>query len=289
MKYRNTLLGFAAAAVLGIASTSQAAPLLNLSMSLLDTANVAIPPSALNTWTLPAGQSFRVLVTATVSSPETTTALHTDANTGNPIPAIKLGLQNLTFNIGSAGPSGNLLPSATPSNTWSLNGTATAANKLALPSAINFAATNLVDCGVNGASGSQGGVADGDLDPAGAGFNNSVLSYDDGSLAGVQGFQNGLLSANKPAANPGDQISIIRGGYTVPAGSPGGQLVIFIGAANYYADANNATDPNKLQALAFPGANITLPPISIIVPEPATAGVAGLGLLGLLGARRRRA
>jgi hypothetical protein len=285
MKYRNTLLGLAAAAVLGLASTSQAAPLLSLNMTLLDATNAPLPNSG-GVYTMVPGQSFRVLVSATVTNPEATTAAHTDVNSGDPIPAIKLGIQNLTFNIGSAGPTGNLVPAATPSTTWSLNGTATIANRLAVPAGINFSATNLVDCGVDGRSGSQGGVGDGDLDPAGAGFNNSVLSYDDGTLAGVQGLQNGLLAADKGASNPGDQVNIIRGGFTAQAS---GSLLIFIGAANYYADALNATDPNKLQAIAFPAANITLPTIQVVVPEPATLGIAGMGIFGLLGARRRRA
>jgi len=250
-------------------SSLNAAPVLNMGITLLDSANVALPKVG-SVYTLAAGQSFRVLVTATLAAPNQSDAGHSDDNTGDPLPALTLGLQNLAFDILSSGQnSGNgLTPFATTTGTpgkWGLGSTtALLANKLAQPATVNFDFVNLSDDGT-----------DGDLDPLGAGFNNTKIAYN--ASTDAQGLQNGI----------GTQINIIRGGYTV--GATGGILTTRVTSANAYSDPAAAS--NALQADSILGTAVNASVVIAVgaIPEPASVGLAGLGLLGLLGARRRQA
>jgi len=276
MKHRNTLLGLAAAALLGVVSTAKAAPVLTMSVQVLTTANATIPIGttvngithvAATAYTITPGTSFRVLVNGAISSPQSTDTDHKNGD-GDPLPQLQLGMQNLVLNLNSQGTNGSIVPTTllpvTSPPRWGQD-TANNAASRATPSSLGFSFTNLID-----------NDGDGDLDPAGAGYANNTLSYSDALQA--PSLQNGI----------GTAIGVVRGGYTASASIGGvSNLLTQVTSANYF-DELPAAD-NNLAGVAFPIANIIngTATITVVVPEPATIGLAGLGLLGLLGARRR--
>jgi len=143
MKHRNTLLGLAATALLGLVSSAQAAPVLSMQVQVLTTANATIPIGttvngithvAADAYSILSGTSFRVRVNGVISSPQSSDTGHTDADT-NPLPAIPLGIQNLVLNLNSTGSNGNLTPTTlTPITSPPRWGQSTTANYAALSS-----------------------------------------------------------------------------------------------------------------------------------------------------------
>src|SRR5262249_12112474 len=159
-------------AFLGLASSAQAAPTVTMGLQVLTTTGATIAVGATvggitnlgsNNYSMLPGTSFRLQATATVNNPNSTATSHQDGNTRDPLPSIPVGLQNLTFDLPSTGAAHGVDPTVTTSGTvgkWGLT-TSVLATRQAIPAAVNFGFTNVIDLG-----------GDGDLDPAGAGFNN---------------------------------------------------------------------------------------------------------------------
>jgi len=263
MKYRNTLFGIAAAAGLGLASAAQAATV-TFRLALVDTTTQLALPNIGGVYQVPTGTQFDVQIYATVNSPNVT-----DTNrTGTTMDNKPLGIQNLAFNLVSS-VAGHVAPKAdptdvTPPPSWDPNfitpgdlGTLSPASPM-----------NLIDKNANV-----------ELDVAGAGFSNTTLALSSaGQLGNVQIGANGeafLFSGSYIAGGGGDTILSTA----FPQGDS--SLNVFIDPTT-----GAATDLAAVDASA--GVTPGTASIHVVgVPEPTTIGLAGFGLLGLLGARRR--
>src|SRR5262245_15399050 len=88
------------ACMLLTSAAASAAPVVQMGITLLDTANNPLPHVGNVYNALIPGQSFRVQVTATLLNPNSSDANHVDDADGTtPLPVIQLGLQNITFDI----------------------------------------------------------------------------------------------------------------------------------------------------------------------------------------------
>jgi len=274
MKQRTKLLSLAAAAALGMAAASQAA-IITTSIKCNDPGTGLELPKVGGHYVLIPGQQFQVAVYANVTNPNLTDTFRSAANNGKP-----LGAQNITTNVVSPGSNGKLIPNADPGTPPNWNGYADAT-----PDGFGFSFTNLIDTD-----------GDGDLDAAGAGFTNNTLSLATGATAGAlqkvqYGVDGSISGVQAAAAGP---LLLFTGNYHAGAtGGTGIALATAVQVGNVFFDpVSTAGDSATVKAALTSVAADQIVNGSVlvdVVPEPASMSLAGLGLFGLLAARRRNA
>lgn len=253
MRMRNVLLGTAAAAM--IASAAQAASI-TTSLRLQTTAGVDLPMVSPGVYdgTAMANGDYRLVISVKVNDPYSTAATgHEDIWGDTTFDGQVLGLQNLVYDVRTGGTAGAFVPKALTAFTpprWS-------GYTRLVSSTFGDASANLIDRD-----------SDSDLDVAGTGVYNNGL----GSWATIDStYQVGAFGFT----------DVVRGTFTWN-GAGGVTVYMTSTDSQVFKEKDNLMES---EAIAVP---FTSGMVTITVPEPATAGLALLGLGGLA-LRRRRA
>ncbi|HEY7086717.1 MAG TPA: PEP-CTERM sorting domain-containing protein [Tepidisphaeraceae bacterium] len=275
MKYRNTLLGLAAAALLGVVSSVQAAPTVSFRLEIgQDDGAGNFTTAGVDPLALQPNHDYLVALYGTVNNPNFTTTA-TDRATATRNKA--LGFQTVALCINSA-TAGVIHPVADPAPTSPPKWDTTTINNYAANTALGvtglsvFDPSNLIDENSNA-----------EVDVAGTGFSNTSLSAANATqLANCTvgaGAEGQLLVGLYHTGNGGASILST---FFQPAGSTVTKLTVF----NETPATGNGLQADDVDPATIVNAQL---PIGIIaIPEPMTISLAGIGL-GLLGIRRRRA
>jgi uncharacterized protein (DUF2141 family) len=192
-------------------------------LTLLDSNGTPLTQSGANSWNIQLGTTFRVVLNATVTSPNMTNASRSDASLRN----LPLGIENLTTDIISSGTQ-IVDPVADTSNSpprWVGFTDLT-------PDSVAYSFTNLVDRG-----------GDGDLDVANTGM--AILSFSIPSTGALPKFQYGA-AASGVGAPP---MQIVLGEYKA-TGIGTTSLSTQMNTVNVFADTDPDVAVTAVSALA---------------------------------------
>jgi len=275
---RRTALGLAAAALAMAAAMDavsptplHASPVMTASLQARDISTGLPLPQAGGVYQVGLGQQFTVALLIDLTGPNFSDGFHGTIGSNMP-----LGVQSTDVHVLSGGTVGAVVPVAVPGSppTWSGYADLT-------PDGIGFGSVELIDLD-----------ADGDLDASSLGFSEHVRFLPvNATAAQLQREQYGV-TASIPGVTP-----LVAGPLAVTSGTYLAQnaglaaLSTQITVSNVFIDppssaGDSATAKGALLEITADQVNSS---IQInVVPEPATAAVAGFGLIGVLAARRRR-
>jgi hypothetical protein len=234
----------------GLVPLAANAAQITTSIILTDLNGDPLPPSGAHTYQLVPGQQFKVQVQGVVNNPNITDTIRA----GTAMDSKPLGVANLagtltTNGVNVANPIGSVE---------------------AVPKWENF--VEYIGLGVPGFVNLLDQGSDGDLDPSGAGVANSSTSLSNAIfLSTFQLGANGLTPFFE-----GDYVYL--GGVT--------QILFTPTTAQVFFDPAGGTTGLSVESVLDTFVTI---PITIGIPEPSTFALAGLGLVGLVVAMRRKA